>query len=198
MTRAIRSRVLFTILVVGLFCALVALGGFTINNLDERLSTANDRVAAKDAQIAALLDDLHASQENAQALFDQIRELGETPQGENPRLIAGPAGETGERGPRGFPGMDGEDGADGADGADSTIPGPQGIPGIPGADSTVPGPAGQDGAKGDKGDPGTPGVGIQTVTCQENGDWIFTRTDQTTITVPGPCRVDPITEGATP
>lgn len=165
------------------------------------------------AQAEAWQDQALFSQGQYADLYGEFQsKTGDEPEAPDPDAVAdsapdpipGPAGVPGERGPRGFPGSDGADGLagiDGEDGADSTVPGPQGIPGT---DSTVPGPQGATGPQGDvgpKGETGAPGpqgVGITSVTCQENGDWTFTLTDQTTITVPGPCRVDPILEGATP
>jgi type II secretory pathway pseudopilin PulG len=111
-----------------------------------------------------------------------------------------------EPGPQGPPGRDstipgpaGKPGSDstipGPAGKDSTIPGPKGDPGTDGA--AVVGPPGKDGApgaKGDKGDTGPPGPegkagrGIKDVTCTSSGDWEFVFTDDTTITVTGPCR----------
>jgi hypothetical protein len=83
----------------------------------------------------------------------------------------GPRGPLGPRGPAGADGVDGEPGTPGADGAD-------GADGAPGAD-------GADGADGE------PGRGIAKVECHSTGDWIFTFTDGTASTVPGPCRVQP-------
>lgn len=152
-------------------------------------------------------------QDNYLGLYDEFTTAtGEEPDAPEPSDVAkqGPQGEPGDPGPAGPAGPAGEDGArgptgapgeDGQDGADSTVPGPQGIPG---ADSTIPGPQGATGPQGDvgpKGETGATGpqgVGLAAIVCAENGDWIFTLTDQTTITVPGPCRVDPIIEGATP
>lgn len=56
-----------------------------------------------------------------------------------------------------------------------------GADGHDGADSTVPGPAGR---------------GIESVACpdDEDDDWIYSFTDGTTQTIPGPCRVTPIVE----
>lgn len=128
---------------------------------------------------------------------------------------AGPAGPPGPRGvpgprstvpgPAGEPGRDGEDsdipgpagqpGEQGAPGEDSNVPGPAGEPGAPGKDSTVPGPKGE---KGDTGDPGKNGRGVASVTCTADGDWLFTFTDDTSITVDGPCRVEQTTTEPSP
>lgn len=160
MTRAIRSRIVFVSFLSLLVVALLALGGFTITNLASRVEAANDRNATKDEQIDLLLDDLHASQDNAQRLWDQLLALGETPDGDDPEAVVGPVGERGERG---NPGRDGEPGAEGppgppgADGVDSTTPGPPGPPGPPGrdgSDSTTPGPAGPQGPTGPAGPAG--------------------------------------------
>lgn len=145
---------------------------------------------------------------------DQGSEGPEGPRGPRglpgPRsTVPGPAGQPGEDGedsdipgPAGIPGEPGEQGAPGED---SDVPGPAGQAGAPGKDSSVPGPKGSKGEKGDtvtgppgpKGDkgetgsPGTdgkPGRGISDVSCTADGDWQFTFTDGTTITVDGPCR----------
>lgn len=125
--------------------------------------------------------------------------------------IPGPAGEPGEDGESSdIPGPAGQPGEQGAPGEDSDIPGPAGEAGAPGKDSTVPGPKGSKGEKGDsivgppgpkgdrgdkgeKGDTGSPGKngrGVASVTCTADGDWLFTFTDDTSVTVDGPCRVE--------
>jgi len=158
-------------------------------------------------------------QERYVQLYDEFTvETGDEPSAPEPAEVAktapdpvpGPPGPVGPRGADGK-GEPGPPGADGLPGADSLIPGPAGKDGKDGvsvagpqgpAGESIVGPQGATGPAGEDGKdstvPGPQGVGIQTVTCQENGDWIFTLTDQTTITVPGPCRVDPIIEGATP
>ncbi|MGG7510965.1 hypothetical protein [Plantibacter sp. YIM 135249] len=65
---------------------------------------------------------------------------------------------------------------------------------------------GDDGAAGTKGDQGPVGATgapaplISGVQCQDDGSWLFTFDNFSTITVTGPCRVDPIipTPGGTP
>lgn len=129
----------------------------------------------------------------------------------------GPKGEPGQDstipGPAGKPGQDGEDsdipGPVGQQG-DTGVPGPAGEPGSTGQKGEA-GTPGQDGApgakgekgekgnpgpKGDKGDTGSPGKngrGVASVACTKNGDWLFTFTDDTTITVDGPCRAQQTT-----
>lgn len=50
--------------------------------------------------------------------------------------------------------------------------------------------------EGAGGDDGAPGVGLRDFECpdDENDDWLITFTDDTTRTVTGPCRVEPIIE----
>jgi hypothetical protein len=56
-----------------------------------------------------------------------------------------------------------------------------------------------EGDQGKTGDTGPAGVSIATVKCPEPADdWLIEFTDGTTQTVPGPCRVDPITEPTPP
>ncbi len=108
------------------------------------------------------------------------------------------------RGADGNDGADGKAGQDGKPGADGkSVKGDKGDPGEPGRAPTadevlaaVTAYCGQPSApcKGSPGDPGTPGGpgmsgrGIADVTCQEDGTWLVTYTDQTTSTTPGPCR----------
>ncbi len=119
--------------------------------------------------------------------------------------VPGPAGKPGKDST--VPGPPGPSGPPGPPGKNSTIPGPAGEPGAPGKDSTVPGPIGPPGPKGDKGDRGSRGEagppgpegpegpagksgrGIRDVSCTADGDWLFAFTDDTSVTVDGPCRV---------
>lgn len=143
MTRAHRSRIVFVALVAVLSLALAALATFTIINLAQRVAAANDRNAAQAEQIDGLLGDLHASQENAQSLYDQLLGLGQAPEGDDPEdVIPGPAGQTGDRGPQGEPGEPG-------------LAGPVGPTGPTGPA----GPTGETGSTGPTGDSGTPGSG---------------------------------------
>lgn len=160
MTRAIRSRIVFVSFVSLLTVVVLALGGFTITNLASRVEAANDRNATKDEQIDQLLADNHASQENAQRLWDQLLALGATPDGDNPAAVAGPTGERGERGTPGTSGAPGDDGEPGAPGA----PGPAGNPGEPGTPGSQgePGPQGPQGVAGPAGPQGEPGAGGAT------------------------------------
>lgn len=166
MTRAFRARALFIALIVAMSVSLLALGTFTIVNLSTRLAAANDRNTRQAEQIDVLLDDLHASQLNAQDLYDQLLELGQDPDGDAPAdvvTIPGEAGEPGEAGPRGIPGppgpagepgVPGEPGEDGATGA----PGPSGVDGAPGTPGeSVVGPQGPAGPAGPQGEPGPAG-----------------------------------------
>jgi hypothetical protein len=165
MTRANRSRLVFVLLAAVLSLALAALATFTIVNLAQRVAAANDRNAAQSEQIDGLLADVHASQENAQRLYDQLLSLGEAPEGDNPDdIVTGPAGQTGARGPQGdtgAPGPIGPIGPVGAAGETGTTgdsgtsgsagpAGPQGEPGTPGPQGAQgePGPAGPTGPPG--------------------------------------------------
>lgn len=197
MSRARISRVLFVVLATLVVLALIALGGFTITNLAARVEAANDRNAAQSDQISGLLDDLHASQENAQELYDQLLALGERPDGEAPDDVVtivpenGRDGDDGARGPAGPPGTDptaleiltavglcfdsgactapqGDKGDTGQQGAQ----GPAGPPGPAGQDSTIPGPPGPAGPEG---------RGIQSLYCDDtSGRWTVTYTDGVT------------------
>lgn len=134
--------------VVALIIALVV--GATV-----LVSWNNAQLRAENQDMYA---DLQASQENAQRLYEQLLELGESPDGANPEtIVTGPAGATGATGPRGpqgepgpagATGSVGEAGAPGAPGADGdSIVGPQGATG-PQGDQGIQGPAGPQGAAG--------------------------------------------------
>lgn len=73
--------------------------------LNARVSDQADIIAEKDDQIAALTDDLVASQENAQGLYDQLLAIGQAPEGVDPEVltpsIPGPSGPSGPAGPAG-------------------------------------------------------------------------------------------------
>lgn len=146
-----RSRVVFLVLIGLLSVALLALGAWFITNLTARNAALNERVSEQNHTISQLTEDLVASQENAQALYDQLLALGEEPEGDNPAQVVtgptGPAGQPGTQGPRGERGATGATGATGASGE----PGAPGAPGEPGSDGTP----GQTGAQGE---PGVPGV----------------------------------------
>lgn len=203
MTRAIRSRIAFMAFLTLLVVALLGLGGFTITNLANRVESANDRNAAQSEQISGLLDDLHASQENAQALYDQLLALGESPEGEAPDDVVTVSPENGRDGADGDrgPGPTAAQILDGirtcwAAGTCTAPKGDKGDPGEPGADG-VNGTDGRDGTGGTPGAdgaPGAPGIGIASITCLEDGTWQFALTDGTTRDVPGPCRILPAPE----
>lgn len=129
-------------------------------------------------------------------------------------------GEDGVDGTDGTDGVDGVDGTDGVAGANGTngIDGAAGrgiqsmqcatggwiityTDGIAASDSgPCRGPAGENGTDGeDSTVPGPPGVGIKTIECPDTDtdDWIVTLTDDSTQTVAGPCRVEPIIEPPT-
>lgn len=143
-------------------------------------------------------------------LYEQTVSAGIDPDVSAPSEVGTPgaAGEPGPRGPAGPQGPAGQDGVDGPDGAPGVdgSPGPQGPTGAPGADGAT-GAAGADGQDGADGAPGAPGEtgpqgpagvdgvdgadgrGVVSVTCEADGSWLITYTDDTTSTTPGPCRI---------
>lgn len=171
MTRAARSRLVFIGLVTVLSLALAGLASFTIWNLAARNQSLNDRVVEQAHEISSLTDDLVASQENAQRLYDQLLALpGVEPEGENPTSVTpstpGAPGKDGAPGRAptagevragvlsvctdftvlclGPTGATGKDGAAGQPG--DSITGPAGPQGPAGESITGPtGPAGADG-----------------------------------------------------
>ena len=97
--------------------------------------------------VQELRDQLAASQDNAQELYEQLLDEGVSPDGQKPSDVTpGPAGEQGEKGERGDRGPTGPEGAAGP-------PGPAG----PGGPAGAPGPAGDDGATGSTGEQGATG-----------------------------------------
>lgn len=212
MTRAIRSRIVFMSILALLAVALLALGTFTLNNLATRVQAANDRNAAQSDQISELLDDLHASQENAQQLYDQLLALGEAPEGEAPEDVVpvipenGRDGNDGARGPAGpgptpteilqAVGLCFQSGACTAPKGDAGATGGNG-PSGPAGPAGPAGPQGEPGATGPQGAPGNDGRGIQSIYCDDtSGRWTVTYTDGVTADA-GACKTTLI-EGVLP
>lgn len=103
-----------------------------------------------------LYNDLTASQQNAQELYEQLLELpGVEPEGENPEDVVDTKTPV-----AGLPGSSGADGTDGTDGTNG-LPGAPGTPGAAGENGqdgqSIVGEKGEKGDKGDTGEPGTPG-----------------------------------------
>lgn len=197
------------VLYVSILVAILVLGGGALAFIlfqQDRINNLQTRVVQQNELVASLTDDLVASQENAQRLYDQLLSLpGVEPEGEDPEEVApiptpGATGATGQPGPRGAPG------------ADSTVPGPQGSPGPAGpsgqdgqdgsdgatgatgatGESIVgpQGPQGEAGAPGSTGAQGPQGVGVVAVSCAvvDSGTaFRFTLSDGTTQDVPGAC-----------
>lgn len=93
-------------------------------------------------------DQLVASQDNAQQLYEQLLDEGVEPEGEPPaKVVESVPGDPGPQGPRGDRGPQGPAGTPGADGVPGAI-GPAGPPGSPG----------EPGVTGDPGSAGTPGA----------------------------------------
>jgi len=167
MTRHVPSRWVFLALIGVLTLGLAGLVGFIIVNQADTIHSQQARISDLNKQTATLIEDLAASQDNAQRLYDQIIESGEHPVGEEPEDVVtspaqgapgvrGPVGESG-RGPTsaeiaaavaaycaagGCVGPVGGVGPSGSNG-ESIVgpPGAQGAPGEPGASGPA-GPAG--------------------------------------------------------
>ena len=172
-------------------------GGFAyISSQQQRIDSQVERAAAQSALIAELVEENKDLRQNSQGLYDQLLELGEQPQGQDPGTILGTEGLRGERGPAGRPGLDGLPGEPGEDGEDGE-PGPEGATGGQGATGEQgprgeTGPAGPQGATGEAGPAGPTGpsgVGIVGILCADDGTWVFSMSDSSTINVAGPCRV---------
>lgn len=156
-TRSGRQWVLVACVVL-FALAGIAVGAWFIGNLVDRNARLTERTAEQSERIAALTDDLLASQENAQRLYDQLLELGETPEGRDPDLVTGPQGPQGDPGLPGLPGDPGDPGPQGEPGTQGPAgeKGPQGAAGAPGpaGPQGEPGPAGPRGETGAQGPPG--------------------------------------------
>jgi hypothetical protein len=189
--------------------------------LNARVSDQADIITQKDTQIAGLTEDLIASQNNAQSLYDQLLAIGQAPEGVDPETLvpsipgpSGPSGPSGPTGPAGRPPTDaevlfaverycmvqicsGEAGPQGQPGVSGTV-GPQGEPGAAGAQGE-PGPAGPQGAAGPAGPAGPPGPSCPegytlqavTIATYSNGSPI---PDQTPAAI---CAPPPATESPT-
>lgn len=167
MNRPVASRLVFIALIAVLSLGLVGLTSFVVITQAETIRSQQERIHDLNVQTTVLIDDLTASQVNAQRLYDQLLELGENPEGANPeQIVTTVPGETGARGEAGRPptaneilGAVGEYCA--ASGACQGVPGvvgpagPAGGTGDPGA--TVIGPAGPQGVQGDPGTQGPEG-----------------------------------------
>ena len=130
------------------------------------------------ADRADLRSQLVDQQAKTTLLFEQVKDLGETPVVQpNDRLPLVQYVPT--YGPRGFAGLDGSNGTDGVDGAPGAA-GPQGPPGEAGAA----GPAGPAGPEGDDGQDAPRITGIQ---C-DGSTGVFTLSDGTTLTAENMCQ----------
>ena len=128
-------------------------------------SGAATRDEEQDRTIATLEIQSDANAQDAQALADQVKQLGATP-------VVEPS-QPGERGPRGEQGPPGRDGAPGPQGP----AGPQGADGAPGMLGPA-GPAGEQGPEGAQGEPGPAGVDGQDGAAGADGQppasWTWT------------------------
>lgn len=209
-----RWTIALGVLVIVLLGAWMAINQYTTSKrADDATSSANalaDQVATacEEGGVEVGGRDICKKADQVKKDVDQGSEGPEGPRGPRglpgPRsTVPGPAGDPGEDGQDSdIPGPAGEPGSPGEPGEDSEVPGPAGEPGQPGSAGEpggqgAPGQAGAPGAKGDtgppgpageKGEPGKAGRGISDVSCTSDGDWQFTFTDDTTITVDGPCR----------
>jgi len=182
------------------------------HELGQRAETAESSAVSLAEQVQVACESQGSLDLDGRDLCAQANDVVErTPATAGPAGPQGPPGPTGATGRQGTRGPAGSDGADGADGSDGE-PGPTGPAGADGADgangepgpegaqgATGPqGPAGPAGAAGPTGLQGADGRGIAKVECHSTGDWIFTYTDGTAATVPGPCRAVQPTPTPTP
>ena len=164
------------------------------------LATANASAREDRMNLITQLDEERAK---VDALYEQLRSVGEDPvvkPGTPSPSSPGPSGPTGPQGvpgddgapcAGGQPGQSGSPGPAGADGEDGqpgeSVVGPQGPAGPPGPA----GPAGPPGPQGEQGVPGMNGIGITGVSCVLLDDlstaFRFTFSDASFVDVPGPC-----------
>jgi hypothetical protein len=167
------------------------------------LAAANAGARAERVELITQLDEERAK---VDALYEQLRALGEDPVVEPGKSTPGAEGPQGPTGPQGVPGVEGPapsaadvlsavnaycasiGGCRGADGA----PGTNGTNGQPGESVVGPqGPAGPAGPQGDEGIPGANGVSVTGVSCVLLDDlstaFRFTFSDQEVVDVRGPC-----------
>lgn len=148
------------------------------------LAIANNDLRSSNRE---LYEDVAASQDNADRLYEQLLQEGVRPEGEKPEDVVseetatavgpqGLRGETGPRGPEGLPGVRGATGPQGEPGPAGAT-GPSGPSGAPGADGPIgpqgePGPAGPQGEPGPAGPQGPPGADGTTNVLEQ---WTFTQ-----------------------
>lgn len=203
MTRAIRAKLIFFVLIGVLAAAFTGMTVWVIADqqqrnveLTERVVQKNAIIADKDEIIEGLTDDLVASQANATRLYEQILALGATPDGKDPQTVI-------VEGARGPSGLNGQDATDAQVYAAlvrfclvNTCVQPPPKDGTNGTNGTN-GRDGLNGTNGQDGAPGAPGRGIQSTYCDDTtGRWTVTYTDATTADA-GVCRTTLI-EGVTP
>ncbi|VXB81523.1 collagen-like protein [Aeromicrobium sp. 9AM] len=147
-----------------------------VNGLSDRLDTAEDHASSSSATAADAVS-------RAKVLEAQVKQLGGTPAVsvptkpsttlDNPYVpVPGPAGR------------------DGRDGRSITGPPGESITGPPGDSVTGPqGAVGPAGSAGKDGTDGKDGRSITSTSCQSDGTWLITYSDDTTQTVDGPCRI---------
>lgn len=183
-------------LLIGLVVATVRLNG-----QNDKLATRVDRADTAQTEMKGELDDQAAA---AEALEQQLRQLGEQPVvipddvDDAPIVITGPRGDRGascieEIGYprcRGAAGGDGDDGSVGSVGASCVAE--LGLDACRGQQ----GPAGPAGADGKDGAPGADGRGITDTQCID-GRWAITYTDGTT-SDGGSCLSAPGNSGGNP
>lgn len=161
------------------------------------LATANAGAREDRTNLITQLDEERAK---VDALYEQLRSVGEDPvvgPGTPSPSTTGPSGPTG---PQGAPGDDGAPGAGGQPGT-SGAPGPAGADGedgTPGANGqpgeSIVGPqgsAGPAGPQGEQGMPGMNGISVTGVSCVLLDDlstaFRFTFSDASFVDVPGAC-----------
>lgn len=98
---------------IALVSLVLAFGLVSIATQQDRINAQAERLLSATSQITELSEALKISQENAQDLWDQLRSLGQVPEGENPKnlpaptpdpeLLKGDPGAPGARGPAGRP-----------------------------------------------------------------------------------------------
>jgi hypothetical protein len=207
------QSVITWVVVIAAITAVVALVASQFATIDA-LRTRNFQLGAASSESSKRYDRLF---DEYSKLYDESEQQGVKPSTTKPDDVpstatSGTTGAAGAAGVAGADGADGSDGRDGRDGADGSpgatgatgATGDMGVPGQTGAtgETGSAGATGSTGAQGPAGPAGTPGAdgaagkdgrGIASLTCNADGTWTVTFTDDTTQTIDGPCRVDVIT-----
>ena len=156
-----RSATIWTwisrVVTVALIVSVLGLTGFYVVTQADTIHSQQSRISDLNEQTSVLIDELAASQDNAQQLYDQLLALpGVEPDGENPdQVVTALPSEPGAPGPRGDAGR--------PPSANEILGAVGEYCASSGACQGVPGQTGASGATGQPGAPGSAGANGETV-----------------------------------